>query len=306
MIVLKKVNNIKLNKKFILSIMSVYTAIVTPFNEDGSIDYESFDNLIKFQISNKIDGIVIFGTTGESPTLTLEEKFSLMDRFEVLFKENPEYFDKVIIGFGGNCTKKVIEDMSEFKKYDKFNNYMLSTPYYNKPTQKGLFYHFTTIMSGFSDKKFLIYNIPGRTGVNMLPETIISICDVCENYIGVKEASGDLSQAYQLISAGIPTFSGDDNLAYDIVTNGGCGVVSVASNLFPTKVVENLETNKSFEEGFLESMFLETNPGPIKYYMKMEGIIKNDNVRLPLVKPEKETIEKLNKFIKKSPGLHQE
>lgn len=286
--------------------MSVYTAIVTPFNEDGTIDYESFDNLIKFQISNKIDGIVIFGTTGESPTLTLEEKFSLMDRFEVLFKENPEYFDKVIIGFGGNCTKKVIEDMSEFKKYDKFNNYMLSTPYYNKPTQKGLFYHFTTIMSGFSDKKFLIYNIPGRTGVNMLPETIISICDVCENYIGVKEASGDLSQAYQLISAGIPTFSGDDNLAYDIVTNGGCGVVSVASNLCPMKVVENLETNKSFEDGFLESMFLETNPGPIKYYMKMEGIIKNDNVRLPLVKPEKETIEKLNKFIKKSPGLHQE
>ena len=286
--------------------MSVYTAIVTPFNEDGTIDYESFDNLIKFQISNKIDGIVIFGTTGESPTLTLEEKFSLMDRFEVLFKENPEYFDKVIIGFGGNCTKKVIEDISEFKKYDKFNNYMLSTPYYNKPTQKGLFYHFTTIMNGFSNKRFLIYNIPGRTGVNMLPETIISICDVCENYIGVKEASGDLSQAYQLISAGIPTFSGDDNLAYDIVTNGGCGVVSVASNLFPMKVVENLETNKSFEDGFLESMFLETNPGPIKYYMKMEGIIKNDNVRLPLVKPEKETIEKLNKFIKKSPGLHQE
>lgn len=289
--------------------MSVYTAIVTPFDEEGSVDYVSFENLIKFQISNKIDGIVIFGTTGESPTLTLEEKFRMMDLLNVILEETPEYYNKVIIGFGGNCTRSVIEDIHKFERYDKFSNYMLSTPYYNKPTQKGLEVHFTTVMSTFSDKKFMIYNIPSRTGVNMLPETIKRVCSICSNYYGVKEASGNLSQACELmLSKDIPVFSGDDNLAYEMTQRGGSGVVSVASNLCPRKVKENLITDSGFPDEFLESMFLETNPGPIKYYMKQAGIIKNDNVRLPLVKPERKTLKELDKFIlfKRSLDLPQE
>jgi len=276
--------------------MSVYTAIVTPFDESGNIDFASFDNLIKFQMNSDVYGIVIFGTTGEAPTLEKEEKFTLLQRLETLLVDNPEYFDKIIVGFSGNSTNRVIKEMSEFSKF-KFNKYMLSSPYYNKPTQEGLYQHFTSVMSSFVDKQFVIYNIPSRTGVNILPETIIRICETCDNYFGVKEASGDIDQSKKLIEAGIPTFSGDDIQSHMNYIMGGKGVVSVASNLAPDIVKKYRYDTSKFPEGFLESMFLETNPSPIKYYLKQAGIIKSDYVRLPLVKVSEETAEKLDKFI---------
>jgi 4-hydroxy-tetrahydrodipicolinate synthase len=185
---------------------------------------------------------------------------------------------------------------------------MLSAPYYNKPTQEGLYQHFTSVMSKFSDKQFVIYNIPSRTGVNILPETIIRILGTCDNYFGVKEASGILEQSKTLIEAGITTFSGDDIQSPANYSLNGHGVVSVASNLAPDKVKKYRYDTSYFQEGFLESMFMETNPSPIKYYMKQAGIIKSDYVRLPLVKVSKETQETLDKFIlfKKSLDLPQE
>lgn len=263
--------------------MSVYTALVTPFKEDGEVDYESFDYLVRFQIEKGIDGIVIFGTTGESPTLEDEEKFEILRKLKTILNDYPNFRDKIILGFGGNCTKTVLKDIAKYDEYG-FNNYMLSAPYYNKPSQEGIYQHFTSIMSYFSNKNFMIYNIPSRTGVNMEPDTIKRICDKCSNYIGVKEASGSLEQAKQLIERGIPTFSGDDGLAYEMAKNGGVGVISVASNLFPDLVKKYLTIESDFLKDFYNLIFIETNPSPIKYLLKKNNIIKSDIVRLPLVK----------------------
>lgn len=276
--------------------MSIYTAIVTPFDESGNIDFESFDNLIKFQINSNVDGIVIFGTTGESPTLETDEKFKLLERLENLIESMPNYFNKVIVGFAGNSTNRVIKEIKGFSKF-RFSKYMLSAPYYNKPSQIGIYKHFITIMREFSDKSFLIYNIPSRTGVNILPETIIKIAKTCNNCYGVKEASGNLEQSKILIENGIKTFSGDDIQSPDNHNLHGDGVISVASNLVPYKVKKYRYDKSYFPDGFLESMFLETNPSPIKYYMKLAGIIKSDYVRLPLVKVSVKTQNILNKFM---------
>lgn len=273
--------------------MSVYTALVTPFDEDGNIDFESFDNLIRYQVKN-VDGIVIFGTTGEAPTLEKEEKLVLLKRLESLLDD--DYIDNVVVGFSGNSTSRIIREMNEFSEF-KFSKYMLSTPYYNKPTQEGLYEHYKKIMGSFPEKEFVIYNIPSRTGVNMLPETIIRVCNDCPNYCFVKEASGNPEQSRILIESGIHTYSGDDIQSPLNNVMGGEGVVSVASNLFPLKVKEYRTNECVFPNNFLESMFYETNPGPIKYYMKKLGLIKSDYVRMPLLKVSEKTSEKLDKYI---------
>lgn len=262
--------------------MSLLTAIVTPFKKDGSIDMESFTKLIFHQIENKVDGIVIFGTTGEAPTLELEEKFSLLDKLNDILVNYPDYKEKIIVGFSGNSTSKVIKEMEMFSKYT-FSNYMLSAPYYNKPSQEGLFQHYNVIMTKFQDKNFLIYNIPSRTGVNILPETLKKIVFFNKNYIGVKEASGDMNQIKEIIDMGIPTYSGDDKIASEVIKMGGIGVVSVASNLFPVKVKKGLSTPTNELLEFYDLLFIETNPCPVKYLMKIYKIISNESVRLPLV-----------------------
>jgi len=268
--------------------MSLLTAIVTPFKKDGSINMESFTKLIFHQIENKVDGIVIFGTTGEAPTLELEEKFSLLDKLNEILVDYPDYKEKIIIGFSGNSTSKVIREMEMFSKYT-FNNYMLSAPYYNKPSQEGLFQHYNLIMNKFQDKNFLIYNIPSRTGVNILPETLKKIVFFNKNYIGVKEASGNMEQIKEIIDMGVPTYSGDDKIASQVIKMGGVGVVSVASNLFPKEVKEGLYKPTASLSEFFDLIFIETNPCPIKYLMKLYKIISNEDVRLPLVEVSKKS-----------------
>lgn len=268
----------------------VYTALITPFTQDNQVDFESLEKLVKIQVENSIDGIILFGTTGESPTLSLDEKIRIFDfvsKFDL--KET-----KLIIGFGGNNTLQIIEEMKLFA-FTNVETFMLSTPYYNKPTQEGLYQHFSLIIKTFSDKNFILYNIPSRTGVNLLPETIKRIYLSCPNIFGIKEASGNLTQIEELINL-IPTvkvFSGDDNLYPQVMSLGGEGVVSVLSNLYPKEMKEiNLPVLE-----MVPYLFIESNPTPIKFIMKQKGLIKTDSVRLPLVTLSQESQDKILGFL---------
>lgn len=279
--------------------MSIYTALVTPFKYDGSLDMESFERLFNHQLDNKVDGIVLFGTTGEAPTLETEEKMQILSYVVKCFEFYPKLKEKIIIGFSGNNTKKVLEEINKFN-YFGFKNYMLSAPYYNKPTQEGLFQHFITVMEKFPFNDFMIYNIPSRTGVNIKPETIKRICEKCPNYLGVKEASGDLEQVKKLVEYKIPVFSGDDGLAYEVMKLGGNGVVSVASNLFPLEVRKFLTQENKHISDLYNLLFVETNPTPIKYLLEKFKMITESKVRLPLVDLEKSSKDKINEFFNKN------
>jgi len=264
--------------------MSIFTAVITPFDKDTNVDYKSFEKIINNQIEHNINGIVLFGTTGEAPTLKMSEKFKLLHMTKNLI-DNSKKDIKLILGFGGNNTYQVIEEMVNFSSIDNVI-FMLSSPYYNKPTQEGLYQHYTTIMSKFSDKQFLIYNIPGRTSVNLLPETIKRISKTTPNIYGIKEASGSLDQVSQLINFGFDVYSGDDSMAYDVVKMGGKGVVSVLSNQFIKEMEEVLSLNETMNkemEMLYKLAFIETNPSPIKYIMCLFKTIDCDQVRLPLV-----------------------
>ena len=267
--------------------MSLYTALVTPFTKEGKIDIESFKNLVKEQFVNQVDGIVMFGSTGESFSLSFEEKLCLMNNLRTILDSNENYsFDKIVIGFAGSNTNKIIAEMNLFRDiYPEYNNYMLSAPSYCKPTQEGIYQHYSLIMNTFNDKQFMIYNIPSRTGVNILPETIKRICTDNTNYFGVKEASGSLDQAKELIDANITVFSGDDSAGFDIVRYGGKGLVSVLSNWLPyemKQVLKNEKLNQDLNDLYTLE-FIESNPVPIKYFLFKYGIIKCPDVRLPLV-----------------------
>lgn len=279
--------------------MSVYTAIITPFNQDTkTVDYGSFVNILSHQIKNDIDGIVLFGTTGESPTLTLEEKFQLLNFTEKLIQESGKDI-KLILGFGGNNTYQVIKDIKEFKNQKYV---MLSAPYYNKPTQEGLYQHYTTIMGSFPEKEFMIYNIPGRTSVNIEPSTIKRIYQTCPNIFAIKEASGNMEQVKKLIEYGFNVFSGDDGMAYEVVSQGGQGVVSVLSNYYVKEMKDIVSLNSNTNEkmkSLYHLAFIETNPSPIKYILNKFKMIDSDSVRLPLVRLTKESENLINSFYNK-------
>lgn len=264
--------------------MSLYTALITPFTVEGEFDKESFVQIVKEQFENKVDGIVLFGSTGEAFSLETQEKFDILNTLNMVLVDYPEYKEKIILGFAGSSTQKVMNDMRSISVYE-FKNYMLSSPMYCKPTQEGIYQHYSTIMKKFSDKNFMIYNIPSRTGVNISSDTIKRICEDNPNYIGVKEASGSLDQAKILIDYGIPVFSGDDSFGYETVQLGGRGLVSVLSNWLPFEMKQTL-TNEKLHTSLsklYKLVFIESNPVPIKYFMRKYGLINSETVRLPLV-----------------------
>jgi 4-hydroxy-tetrahydrodipicolinate synthase len=267
----------------------VYTAIITPFDEQGNFDEATYRNLIDFQIENGIDGIVPCGTTGESPTLSHEEQ----DRVIEITVEQVNKRVPVIAGTGSNSTREAVRLTAHAQKAG-VDAVMLVNPYYNKPTQKGLFLHFKEIASTV-DIPCMVYNIRGRTAVNLETDTLMELCDACPNIMAVKEASGDLEQMKSVIERrrdGFAVMSGDDNIALQLVEAGGDGVVSVASNLIPGKMVEmihaglrgDFQAAKALEaslSGFFQAMFVETNPIPIKTAMAMAGKC-NEVFRLPM------------------------
>lgn len=267
----------------------VFTAIVTPF-KNGKIDYDSYFRLLQAQIDAKVSGVVPCGTTGESPTLSNDEHSELI-RKTVEYVQNQIL---VIAGTGSNSTLEAIHLTKEAAK-DGVDGVLLVNPYYNKPTQDGLFLHFSEIAKS-SEKPVMLYNIPGRTSVNLLPETVFRLSSI-RNIVSIKEASGDLSQmakVLQLCSNSMTVLSGDDSLTLPLLSIGGKGVVSVVSNLFPKSIQKMVatflsgniqESQKIYFELFpiFHLAFCETNPIPVKACLNWLGLI-SDEIRLPLTK----------------------
>lgn len=284
----------------------VYTVIVTPFDEEDKIIYSDFDNLINYQIKNGVNGIILLGTTSESPTIDSEEQQEIVDY--VWNRFNGQI--KIVVGIGGNNTKKVIE----FGRFciDKCNAFMVTVPNYNKPTQNGIFEHFLKIAQDdiLKNKEIIIYNIPSRCGINMDPDEIIGLYNICENITAIKEASGSLTQIRKIKErCNINIYSGDDLNILPIMSLGGVGVISVASNIMPKEICElvNLCNNNNFSRAnsifyqiseLIENLFLVSNPIPIKYVLFKNGLISNDNMRLPLTRliehEDSNVIKKLN------------
>jgi 4-hydroxy-tetrahydrodipicolinate synthase len=267
----------------------VFTAIITPFNEDESVDYGSLEKLIEFQIASGINGLVPCGSTGESPTLNHKEH---MDVIEFVVKK-VNHRCLVIAGTGSNCTKEAVE-LSQHAEGVGADACLIVTPYYNKPTQEGIFRHFKAVANSISIP-IIVYNIKGRTGVNIQTSTLMRIAEECKNVVGVKEASGEINQIREVISKCAGNFSvlsGDDNLTLDVVKSGGDGIISVASNVVPKEMIELTSTalNGDFSRAeqvnekltpLFHAEFVETNPIPIKAMLSQMGFCK-EIYRLPL------------------------
>lgn len=267
------------------------TALITPFNEDYSIDYKSLNLLCDYQISGGVDAIIILGTTGESPVIDDSER-------EKLIAESVQMIDgrvKVIIGTGTNDTKMVIKYNKMAEKYNA-DAVLIVNPYYNKSTQAGLIEHYRFI-SEQTNLPIILYNVPSRTSMNLLPETILKIHDECKNVVAVKEASGDISQIAKLCAMKPETlniFSGNDDQTLPIMALGGAGIISVLSNIYPKQVSDltkavfgnNFNSALRIHNQYLRMMnllFYESNPIPVKYLASLKGLCKNI-LRLPLVK----------------------
>ncbi|MCR5657232.1 MAG: 4-hydroxy-tetrahydrodipicolinate synthase [Butyrivibrio sp.] len=264
-------------------------AIATPFNEDGSVNYEEFKRLIDFQIDNGTDAIVVCGTTGESATMTEEEHMEV-SRFCI------EYVNKrvpVIAGAGSNCTKTAI-DLSVDAAKAGADGILSVTPYYNKATQGGLVQHFTEIAKAV-DIPIIMYNVPSRTGTNILPETAAKLCKEVDNIVGIKDATGNITQTtkmMQLCEGNIDLYSGEDGLVVPIMALGGIGVISVLSNVAPRQTHDMCQ--KALDGDFagataiqlkalplVDALFSEVNPIPVKAALEMIGF-KAGPLRLPL------------------------
>ena len=298
----------------------VLTAIVTPFDLQNKVDLHSLIELIRFQLGHNC-GVVLFGTTGECPTLTNEEREIIMNEVVKVFPSNMSDF---VIGVGGNNTFECVKNV-ESAKENGFNQFMVTTPYYNKPTQLGMQKHFEAICNTYKDSKFILYNVPGRTNVNLLPNTVYNICKECPNVFAIKEASGDLGQMIMIrrLCPSLVMYCGDDGLVIPAMSIGAYGVISVLSNYTPKtlNLITKYCSEGNYDEAFLlykevddmiRLLFVETNPVPIKYLLYKAKLIDSDEVRLPLVKFQSEENkakletcrEKLCKFYLNNPGKY--
>lgn len=267
----------------------VHTALITPFTSDGAVDEQSLKRIIEFQIEQGIDGLVPCGTTGESPTLSHAEH----DRVIKLTVEYANGRVPVIAGTGSNATSEAVQ-LSQHAERSGVDAVLLVNPYYNKPTQKGLYLHFKAIADSVSIP-CVLYNIKGRTGVNIETDVVVQLMNECSNIVAVKEASGDIEQIRAVIDRRKDSFtvlSGDDNMTLDLIEAGGDGVVSVASNLIPGRMVEMVHTAldgdiaaaRRMEDElmpFFKACFVETNPIPIKTAMAHFGWC-DEIFRLPM------------------------
>lgn len=265
-------------------------ALVTPFMPNGAIDFAAVAKIVDNLVNGGVDYILVLGTTGETPTLSSDERKALI-RF---VRDRVAGRVALMVGIGGNCTHDVVATLRtwDLRGYDAV---LSVNPYYNKPNQEGLYQHFKAIAEA-SPLPVMLYNIPGRTGVNMTPETIARLANDCQNIIGVKEASGDLAQMAK-IKALLPSdfllISGDDGLTVEIVKLGGDGVISVLANAYPAQSKEfvRLALKGNTEEAdaklkafdsIIASLFEEGNPVGIKSLLHLKGLC-SDTMRLPLV-----------------------
>jgi 4-hydroxy-tetrahydrodipicolinate synthase len=280
------------------------TALVTPFRQDGSIDESALRNLISWQIDSGIDFLVPCGTTGETPTLTHEEWLFVIDTtIEVAAGRVP-----IVAGATSNSTHEAVEKAKEVAPRTGVNAILTAVPYYNKPTQEGQYRHFKAIADAVGDKPVIVYNVPGRTGSNLEPQTLARLAEI-PNIVGVKEASGNLAQVAEAIHVVPETFlvfSGDDSVTLPVIALGGVGVISVASNEIPKEMASltraalanDWTTARSLNRKYLALMqanFIESSPLPVKAVLAMMGKIE-EIYRLPLVPMRRDTRSRLQRI----------
>ncbi len=267
----------------------VATAIITPFMDDESVDYSSLEKIVNYQISSGIDAIVVLGTTGESPTISSEERIKIIEKVVECSKRRVP----IIVGTGSYNTRDVVEN-GKIAAGSGASGLLIVTPYYNKSTKDGLVEHYKYI-SERSDLPIILYNVPSRTGVNIEPDTVNRIAEKCENVIGIKEASGNLSQVSTLVSTareGFKIYSGNDDQTLPLISLGINGVVSVISNIIPRQfkrmvdlaLAGDFDIARELHKRYLKLMnlmFAEVNPIPVKYAASRMGLCLN-KLRLPL------------------------
>ncbi len=278
------------------------TALITPF-KDGKLDEVAYEKLIQRQIKNGIDVVVPVGTTGESATLSHSEHKRCI---EIAVNTCKNTNAKVLAGAGSNATHEAV-DLAKFAQQEGANGLLSVTPYYNKPTQEGLYQHFKTIANAV-DIPVVLYNVPGRTGVDLLPESVFRLYDDVPNIFAIKEATGSVDRAINLLSqrSGLYLFCGDDAIDYPMLANGAKGIISVTANLLPklksdlvhSALEGNFEKAKEINDMLYpinKVLFIESNPIPIKAAMYIAGLIDTLEYRLPLTMPSNKNLVKLEK-----------
>ena len=281
------------------------TALVTPF-KNGKLDEVGYAKLIKRQINNAIDVVVPVGTTGESATLTHEEHRRCI---EIAVDTCKGTDVKVLAGAGSNATHEAV-GLAKFAEEHGAHGILSVTPYYNKPMQEGLYQHYKALANAV-EIPVLLYNVPGRTACDLMPETIYRLFNDCPNIFGVKEATGSIERCVDLLAhePSLSVISGDDAINYPILSNGGSGVISVTSNVLPDMIAKL--THSAMDGDFHEAkkindklytinkiLFCESNPIPVKAALYIAGLIDTLEYRLPLMAPSKENMKKIEEVIK--------
>lgn len=279
-------------------------ALITPFNEDGSVDYDALIRLVEYQVQNGIDFLCVLGTTAETPTLTADEKKKIKQ--VVIERVNGRV--PILLGIGSNCTQTVVDTL----KNDDFTGVdavLVSVPYYNKPSQEGIYQHYKAIAEA-TQLPIVLYNVPGRTGVNMTATTTLRLARDFQNIVAIKEASGDITQMDDIIKNKPENFdviSGDDGITFPLITLGAVGVISVIGNAFPREFsrmtrlalagdyANALTIHHKFTELF-KLLFVDGNPAGVKAMLNMMGMIKN-RLRLPLVPTRITTFEEMRRIL---------
>ena len=282
------------------------TAMITPFNEDKTVDYHSLKSFVEFQIENKVDSLVVLGTTGEAPAIEEDERRKIIELvLETVNKKIP-----VIVGTGTNNANHVLKNNKMAEELGA-DGLLIVTPYYNKSTQKGLVEYYKYIAER-TTLPIIVYNVPSRTSLNILPTTVVEIHEKAKNVIGVKEASGDISQIAELFAIkpdSLKVFSGNDDQVLPIMALGGDGVISVTSNVVPKAIVDlthhlldnNYEEARKLNNKYMrlhKLLFKEVNPIPIKYAVSKIHLCKNI-LRLPLTTCTKETQNIIDEELKR-------
>ena len=281
-------------------------ALITPFNEDGTIDFPALARLIEYQIQNGIDYLVALGTTAETPTLTEDEKARV--RAFIIEKVNGRV--PIVLGLGGNNTNAIVENLKT-QNFDGIDAILSVVPYYNKPSQEGIYQHYKAIASA-TKLPVILYNVPGRTGVNMTAETTLRLARDFDNIVAIKEASGNITQMDDIIKNKPSDFlviSGDDGITFPLITLGAVGVISVIGNAFPREFsrmvrlalngdyASALTIHHRFTELF-SLLFVDGNPAGVKCLLHAMGYIQNQ-LRLPLVPTRITTYEKIRDVLQK-------
>jgi len=295
------------------SLIGTGVALVTPFKKDFSIDFEALQRIVNFSIDGGVEYLVVMGTTAENATLTQSEKESVIKAvIEINNGRLP-----LVLGVGGNNTMQIVEELKT-RDFSAFEAILSVSPYYNKPTQEGIYQHFKAIAEA-SPIPVILYNVPARTSSNMLPSTVIRLANEFDNVVAIKEAAGDMAQALQLIKNAPKDFlviSGDDMIALPIVLAGGAGVISVIGQGFPKEFSEmirlglNRKVNEAFKTQYflsdcIDMIFEQGNPAGIKHVFQALGVADN-TVRLPLVTVDDSLANRLNEFVKKSSKVEQD